>query len=455
MTEVMESPSGESSTKLKRSITTLLLFFFIVGDTLGAGIYTLVGSMAKDVGGAIWLPLLIALVLALLTAGTYAELITKYPHAGGAARYAERAFKKPFVTFLIGFLMLASGITTSAALANAFAGDYLQALVSVPQVPVTLVFIGLLIAVNLRGVKESLMANVGATLIEMTGLLIIIIVAAIVIGGGGGDVSRVTTFAEGIPPMQGAFAASITAFFSFLGFEAAANMAEEVKDPTKSYPKALFGAILTAGVVYLLIALGAAIVVPTEQLANSQGPLLEVINASGLSFPPWLFAAIALVAIGNGALLFMVMASRATYGLAEARLLPPIFGQVAPTRRTPWVSILVVGVVTMAMSFVGDVGMLADTTVLLLVLVFISANVSALVLKKDKVPHKHFKVPSIVSVLALIASIGLLTQQNALTWMIALGYLVVGVILYFVAQVMNKRQGIEPGSVELDAEPQG
>ncbi len=455
MTDVMESPSGEASTKLKRSITTLLLFFFIVGDTLGAGIYTLVGSMAKDVGGAIWLPLLIALVLALLTAGTYAELITKYPHAGGAARYAERAFKKPFVTFLIGFLMLSSGITTSAALANAFAGDYLQALVSVPQVPVTLVFIGLLIAVNLRGVKESLMANVGATLIEMTGLLIIIIVAAIVIGGGGGDVSRVTTFAEGVPPMQGAFAASITAFFSFLGFEAAANMAEEVKDPTKSYPKALFGAILTAGVVYMLIALGAAIVVPTEQLANSQGPLLEVINASGLSFPPWLFAAIALVAIGNGALLFMVMASRATYGLAEAHLLPPIFGQVAPTRRTPWMAILVVGGATMAMSFVGDVGMLADTTVLLLVLVFISANVSALVLKKDKVDHEHFKVPSIVSVLALIASVGLLTQQSAQTWLIAIGYLVVGVVLFFIAQVMNKRAGVKPGTVELDAEPEG
>ena len=77
---------GETETKLKRGITPLLLFFFIVGDTLGAGIYTLVGSIAQDVGGAIWLPLIIALVLALLTAGTYAELITKYPHAGGAAR---------------------------------------------------------------------------------------------------------------------------------------------------------------------------------------------------------------------------------------------------------------------------------------------------------------------------------------------------------------------------------
>lgn len=432
--------SDEPKTKLTRGITTWLLFFFIVGDTLGAGIYTLVGSMAQDVGGAIWMPLILALVLALLTAGTYAELITKYPHAGGAARYAERAFNKDYVTFLIGFLMLSSGITTSAALANAFAGDYLQDLVDLPQGPVTLVFIGLLVAVNLRGVRESMIANVGATLIEMTGLIIIIVVAALVFGSGEGDVSRLTTYADGISPLEGAFAATITAFFSFLGFEAAANMAEEVKHPSRAYPRALFGAILTAGVVYLSIAVGASIVVPTDQLASSEAPLLEVINASGLDFPSWLFSLIALVAIGNGALLFMVMASRATYGLAEANLLPRMFGRVAPTRRTPWVAILVVGAATMAMSFIGDVGTLADTTVLLLVLVFISANISALVLKKDVVTHDYFKAPRIVSILALVASVALLTQQSGLTWLISGGYVILGSILFLIARVARKRE---------------
>lgn len=433
-----DAPGGD--TKLKKSIGTWLLFFFIVGDTLGAGIYTLVGSMAADVGGAIWLPLLIALVLALLTAGTYAELITKYPAAGGAARFAERAFKKDYLTFLIGFMMLASGITTSAALANAFAGDYLRALVDLPAVPVTLVFIGLLVAINLRGVRESLMANVGATLIETTGLIIIIVVAAIVFGRGDGDPGQLTTLADDIGLWEGAFAASVTAFFSFLGFEAAANMAEEVKDPSRSYPRALFGAITTAGVVYLAIAIGAAMTVPLDTLASSEGPLLEVINSSGLDFPKWLFALIALVAIGNGALLFMVMASRATYGLAEARLLPSVFGRVAPSARTPWVAILVVGAVTMGMSFIGDVGTLADTTVLLLVLVFISANVSCLVLKKDQVEHSHFRTPSIVSILALVASVALLTQQDGKTWLISGCYIVGGTILFLIARAARNRE---------------
>ena len=432
-------PPAQPATKLKRTVGVLLLFFFIVGDTLGAGIYTLVGTMAADVGGMLWLPLVLALVLALLTAGTYAEMITKYPHAGGACRYAERAFGIPYLSFVVGFLMLSSGITTSALLANAFAGDYLGELVAVPAAPVAVVFLLLLIGINLRGVRESLTANVVMTVIEVSGLVLVIVVAAIVFGNGQGDPARILTPSPDQPILMGAFAASVVAFFSFLGFEAAANMAEEVKNPTRAYPRALFGAICTAAVIYLLIALGAAIVGDPTTMADSTGPLLEVITASGLAVPGWLFSLLALVAIANGALLFMVMASRATYGLAEIGLLPSVFGKVAANRGTPWVAILAVGGATIGMSFVGNIGQLADTTVLLLVLVFISANVSAIVLKKDRVDHEHFSVPIIVPILALIASVVLLTQQGAVSWLIAAGYLVVGSVLFLIARFSRRR----------------
>ncbi|BBE21572.1 amino acid permease [Arthrobacter sp. MN05-02] len=425
---------------LKRAIGTPLLFAFIVGDTLGAGIYTLVGTMADDVGGVIWLPLLIALVLALLTAGTYAELITKYPHAGGAARYVERAFNIPYLSFLVGFLMMASGITTAAALANAFAGDYLTALIDVPAAPTAVVFIILLTLINLRGVRESLAANLIASVIEVTGLVLVIVIAAVVLGSGNGEPARLLEFAPDVPPLQGAFAASVIAFFSFLGFEAAANMAEEVRNPSRAYPRALFGAIGTAAVVYLLIALGAVIVLPPAELAESTGPLLAVVTASGVGIPPWLFSLIALVAIANGALLFMVMASRVGYGLAEAELLPRAFARVLPERRTPWVSIVVVAGLTIVLSLVGDVGTLAETTVLLLLLVFLSANVSVLVLKKDKVDHPHFSVPRVVPILAMIASIALLTQQTGVVWLGAIGYAVVGSLLFLAARAGRKRQ---------------
>ncbi|MGW9113510.1 APC family permease [Microbacterium sp. NPDC055683] len=441
MTNDLAAPQTAAGPGLKRVLGTPLLFAFIVGDTLGAGIYTLVGTMATDVGGVIWLPLVIALVVALLTAGTYAELITKYPHAGGAARYVDRAFGIPYLSFLVGFLMMASGITTAAALANAFAGDYLAALWDVPPIPVALAFIAILTLINLRGVKESLGANLVASVIEVTGLVIVIVLAAIVFGRGEGDPSRIFEFAPDVPPLEGAFAASIVAFFSFLGFEAAANMAEEVKDPSRSYPRALFGAIATAAVIYLLIALGAVVVVPPAELATSTGPLLEVVTASGLAVPGWLFSLIALVAIANGALLFMVMASRVGYGLAESGLLPRAFGRVLPKRRTPWVSILVVAGATMALTMVGDIGTLASTTVLLLLLVFLSANVSVLVLKKDRVAHRHFSVPRIVPVLAIIASIVLLTQQTGIVWLGTAAYVVIGTVLFFIARFGRKKEG--------------
>ena len=438
------APDTASDTRLARNVGAVLLFFFIVGDTLGAGIYTLVGTMAEDVGGMLWLPLVIALVVALLTAGTYAEMISKYPHAGGAARYAERAFRTPFLTFILGFFMLSSGIVTAALLANAFSGDYFTTLVDLPAVPVTVVFLLLLTAINLRGVRESLAANTVATIIETSGLVLVIAVAAIVFGGGGGDASRILTPSPDQPILAGAFAASVVAFFSFLGFEAAANMAEEVKQPSRAYPRALFGAVCTAGLVYLLIALGSAIVVDPAVMAQSTGPLLEVITASGLAIPGWVFSLIALVAIANGALLFMVMASRATYGLAEVGLLPSVFGRVASGRRTPWVAILAVGAATIGMSFVGTISTLADTTVLLLLFVFISTNVSCLVLKKDRVPHEHFRVPAVVPVLAIVASIVLLTQQSPEIWLLGAGFVVVGTILFLVALAGRRRASTSP-----------
>ena len=305
----------------------------------------------------------------------------------------------------------------------------------------------LLTLINLRGVKESLGANLVAAVIEVSGLVIVIVLAAIVFGSGERDPSRLLEFAPDVPPLQGAFAASIIAFFSFLGFEAAANMAEEARTPSRSYPRALFGAVITAAAIYLLIAIGSVIVVPPAELATSTGPLLEVVETSGVAVPGWLFSLIALVAIANGALLFLVMASRVAYGLAEAGLLPRAFGLVLPKRRTPWVSILAVAGVTMLLSLVGDIATLASTTVLLLLIVFISSNVSVLVLKKDRVEHRHFTVPRIVPVLAIIGSIVLLTQQTGIVWLGAAGYVLVGSVLFLVARLTRGR-GVRAGREE-------
>lgn len=197
------------------------------------------------------------------------------------------------------------------------------------------------------------------------------------------------------------------------------------------YPRALFGSLITAGIVYVLVGVASAAALPSDELQASTGPLLAVVEATGLSVPSWLFSLIALIAVANGALLTMIMASRLAFGMAEQGLLPAALGRVLPNRRTPWVAIASTTVVAMLLTLVGDLGTLAETVVLLLLLVFISANVSVLVLRRQRVEHEHFRVWTFVPVLGIVSCVVLLlTQQKPIVWLFAAILLAVGVILW-------------------------
>ncbi|MDN5872384.1 MAG: amino acid permease, partial [Nitrococcus sp.] len=154
----MAQPSAQR-TGLKRGITPAFLLLFIVGDMVGGGIYALVGEVGAVTGGAIWSAFLLALVLAVFTAFSYAELVSKYPQAGGAASYVHRAFKVPFLSFLVAFAVVMSGVTSASALAIAFAGDYLDTFFTAPKVITGLIFIVVVGLINFRGIKESVALN--------------------------------------------------------------------------------------------------------------------------------------------------------------------------------------------------------------------------------------------------------------------------------------------------------
>jgi APA family basic amino acid/polyamine antiporter len=432
------APSDGSPSKLKQAITGPLLYLFILGDVLGAGIYALMGTLSAEVGGALWAPLLLALLLALLTAGSYAELVTKYPKAGGAAIFAERAFRQPVISFLVGFSMLAAGVTSAAGLSLAFAGDYLGTFIDLPAVPTAIAFLALVACLNARGISESLKGNVIMTVIEVSGLVVVIAVVAMMLGGGGGDVSRIGEFPADANPAIATLGAAIIAYYSFVGFETSANIAEEVRDPSRVYPRALFASLLTAGVVYVLVGLASSIALPASELSDSTGPLLDVVSASGAGIPEWVFSLIALVAVANGALLTMIMASRVTFGMAEQGLLPHALGAVLPRRKTPWAAILVTTAVAMGLTLIGDIGTLAETVVLLLLFVFISTNVAVLVLRRDTVEHEHFKVWTAVPVLGVASCVLLLTQQSGQVWLFGGILLAAGAVLFFVARLRSK-----------------
>ncbi len=439
--DAADASSGEQETKLARRVGPVLLLFFIVGDILGGGIYALVGEVGAETGGAIWTGFLTAFILAALTACSYAELVSKYPRAAGAALYVNRAFKRPFVTFMVAFAVMASGITSASTLARGFGGDALAEFVDVGVIPVAIAFLIVVAIVNMRGIAESVRLNAVLTCVEVGGLLLLVVIGVAAIGDGGTDLGRNLEFKEGVSPIFAVISGAGLAFYALIGFEDSVNIAEEVRRPSRNYPRILFGGLAIAGVLYMLVTLVASAVVPTGILAESSAPLVKVGEQGPLAVSPDVFAAITLFALANGALINMIMASRIVYGMSEEGIVPSIFGRVLKGRRTPITAIVFTTVLGLILVSTGDLGELADTTVLLLLVAFTMVNVSVLVLRREEVDHDHFRAPTIAPILAAIASVVLIVDNEGETFARAGLLLLLGVILWFAAYAGGHRAG--------------
>ena len=443
-----DSPRPGAGPSLAREITPVLLLLFIVGDVLGGGIYALVGEVGARTGGAIWAAFALALLMAGFTAGSYAELVSKYPHAGGAALYVHRAFRRPLASFLVAFAVMASGVTSASALARGFGGDYLSTFLDLDVLIGALVLLAAIALLNFRGISESVRVNVGLTLVEVSGLLLIVVIAVVAVLEGGGDPGRALELERGEGAVGALLAGATLAFYAMVGFEDSVNVAEEATDPVRTYPRVLFAGLAIAGALYLLVTVAAVTVVPVGGLAGSSGPLLEVVERGPLAIPPELFSAIGLLALANGALINLIMASRLLYGMSREGVVPEPFGRVHPGRRTPYVAIAFTTALAAVLVLSGDLAGLADTTVALLVVVFAIVNVTVLVLRRDPVAHHHFRVPWPVPVLGIAVSVALLTRIAGEVWLRAGALLALGVVLWGLNSLAVRRGrwgGGEPG----------
>ena len=452
-TESVPQSAKTVEPSLHRVMGPWLLLLFIVGDILGTGIYALTGQVAKQVGGVVWMPFVVAFAVAVVTAFSYLELVTKYPRAAGAALYTHRAFGIHFITFIVAFAVMCSGITSASTASRAFAANLSNAFDLELAGGITLVglaFMALVAIINFRGVGESVKANVVLTCVELTGLLIIIVIGLWAIGAGEGDVSRVTQFSAAAD--RGVFwsviAATTLAFFAMVGFEDSVNMVEECKEPRSIFPKILLTGLLITGVIYVLVSISSVTLVAPEQLGEGETPLLQVVQAGAPGFPLEIFGLITMFAVANSALINMLMASRLVYGMSRERVLPAIFGKVHPSRRTPYIAIgfttlLAFGLIT----FVGEVPALGGTSALLLLCVFTVVNIAVLALRKDKVEHNHFRTPTFLPVIGALACAflaGPWTGRDPVQYTIAGILIGIGVVLWVVTVLVNRATGQVP-----------
>jgi amino acid transporter len=384
---------------------------------------------------------LVAFAVAIVTAFSYLELVTKYPRAAGAALYTHKAFGIHFVTFMVAFTVMCSGVTSAATASRAFAANVGEALdvtldAGAGVTLVALGFMALVGAINLRGVRESVRANVLLTCVELSGLLIVIGVGAWALLGGEGDLSRTTDLDTGghATAFGAVTAGAALAFFAMVGFEDSVNMAEETKDPVRVFPRVMLAGLCLTALVYVLVSLAAIALVAPADLSRGDTPLLQVVEAGAPAFPLRIFAVITMFAVANTALINMLMASRLVYGMSRESVLPPVLGRVHPTRRTPWTAIIFTTLVAAGLiTFVGEVPALGGTTALLLLCVFTVVNIAVLVLRRDRVDHEHFRAPTILPVVGAVACGYLatpLTGRDAEQYRIAGVLLALGVVLW-------------------------
>ena len=450
-----EVEAGEERTELRRVMGTKLLLLFIVGDILGTGVYALTGQVAQEVGGAAWAPFVVAFVVAIMTAFSYLELVTKYPQAAGAALYTHKAFGVHFVTFIVCFTVMCSGITSASTASRAFASNMIKGFggdaTNTSYLLVgALAFMTLVAVVNLRGVGESVKANVVLTLVELSGLLLVIFVGFYALFADKTDFSRTMVFDS--PSDKSAFfavtAATSLAFFAMVGFEDSVNMAEETKDPVRIFPKIMLTGLGITGSIYILVSLFAVAIVPVGQLGESETPLVKVVETAAPSIPiEKLLPFISMFAVANSALINMLMASRLLYGMARQEVLPPFLGKVHPTRRTPWAAILFTTAISFGLIYfvsrasANATAVLGGTTALLLLGVFTVVNVCVLVLRKDPKDTPHFVAPTLVPVVAAVCCALLVTPftgRDTEQYVVAGWLVVVGVVLWALTWFANR-----------------
>jgi amino acid transporter len=435
--------------ELKRAIGPKLLLFFVIGDILGTGIYALTGSVAGVIGGALWVPFVLAFIVAFITAFSYLELVGKYPRAAGAALYTHKAFGINFLTFMVTFTVMASGVTSAATAAKAFGDTYLRQFIELPTWAVAAVFIAGLALINFRGVGESVKANVVLTIIELSGLLLIIAVGVYAVAGGAGEPSRLVEINTGQTTAFIAItAATSLAFFAMVGFEDSVNMAEECHNPPRIFPRAMLLGMGVAATIYVIIAVLSSMLVPADDLAAAKSSaLFRVLEVGAPGFPLGVFAVIGLFAVVNSALINMLMASRLLYGMSNERILPRVFGMVHEGRRTPWVAIVFTSAVAIILVASVDITQLGGTTALLLLAVFTIVNIAVLVLRRDKVDHDHFRAPTWSPYVGIVLCGFLATplsgrplQQFALAGIL----LAVGAVLWIINYLVVGRVDVDP-----------
>jgi amino acid transporter len=395
--------------ELNRTVGLPLLLFFGLGNILGAGIYVLIGKVAGEAGMYTPFAFLIAAVIASFSAFTYSELTGRYPLSAGEAIYIEEGFHLTSLSRITGLLIALAGMVSAATISRGFYG-YFSTFVQIPEPMVVTVLILLLGLLMMWGISQSVTTAALLTIVEIGGLLLII-------WAGKDALIEVPTQMDVLLPAfspvtwVGILLGTFLAFFAFIGFEDMVNIAEEVKNPQRTLPAAILLALLIATILYGLVATIAVMALDLNTLSTSKAPLADVLSATS-TINPKIISAISMLAVVNGALIQMIMASRIFYGMAKKGWLWRGLAGVNKKTQTPINASLLAVVIILGLALWFPIEGLARATSFLVLVVFALVNAALIAIKRSgPAPTGVLDNPMWVPVAGFVSSSALVIFQ--------------------------------------------
>jgi APA family basic amino acid/polyamine antiporter len=401
--------------KLKRVVSTPMLALYGIGNIVGAGVYVLIGKIAEPAGYLAILAFLIAALVAFCAALSYAELAARFPVSAGVSVYLHEAFKSRIFSTVVGAMLVIAGTVSTATLLKGFAG-YLHALVPLPQWTILIGISLLLLLLTLRGTKESVGTAALLTLLEVGGLIFLVV--SILITKPDAIATFSGHFVASLNSIDGALFAgvissSFIAFYAFVGFEDMVNVAEEVKEPQKAFPRAILWSMLVVTLLYIAVAVVAMGVLSPQALGASSAPLTDAYAAAtGQTISILVIAS--LVATLNGAIVNIIMGSRFLYGMARRGWIGGWFNHLSH-RSVPSRGLTIVALGALFCALLVPIERLAEMTSLLLLFVFFSVNASLIMIRKRTATAHHLRIaPTFLPWVGAIMSAALLIGQIVL-----------------------------------------
>ena len=376
---------------LARSLGTSDAVVIGLGSMIGAGVFAAFAPAAEAAGAGLLIGLLIAAVVAYCNATSSAQLAAQYPTSGGTYVYGRERLGA-WWGFLAGWGFVVGKTASCAAMALTFAA---YAAPAAWQRPVAAGAVVVLASVNYRGVTRT--ARLTRIIVTVALVALALVVVAGVMGGEP-DLGRLTPLTDGGHGAYDVLQSAGLLFFAFAGYARIATMGEEVRDPSRTIPRAIQLALAGAVAVYAVVAVTVLAVLGPAGVAGSEQPLADAVRTGSWDW------AVPVVRIGGAAAslgaLLALLAGIARTGLAMARNgdLPRWLAAVHPRRRVPHHAELALALLVTALVLTVDLRGAIGFSSFGVLLYYLVANLAASTQDRD---HRRFARP-----LQLLGTVG-------------------------------------------------